>query len=284
MKKRGILFRKLTDLIARGLAYAVLGLSVGAMFWILADVFRYGCGELSFTFFLEPSKPFGMEDSGIANALLGTLLITSGAVAVALPAGLLAGIYLAEFAKGTRMGAVIRFSGNVMMGIPSILAGLFIYAIWVVPQGSFSGLAGSLSLAVIMFPLLMRNTEEILGMVPDSLRESALALGMSRMRAIVCIVCRSARNGLMTGVLLSLARVAGETAPLLFTALWSDGWPNGYFTEPTSNLPVLITEYMTNSPFEEMHRIGWAAALVVTILILILNLLCRICFREKKHV
>jgi phosphate transport system permease protein len=159
--------------------------------------------------------------------------------------------------------------------------GLFIYMALVVPTGHFSGFAGSVALALLMFPVILRTTEDILNMVPNTLRESALALGMSRTRATLSIVCRSAKNGLLTGVLLSVARVSGETAPLLFTALFADSWINSYFTAPTPSLPVLITEYTTNSPFAAMHLQGWGAALVVMSLVLLLNLSARFLFKEK---
>ena len=200
-----------------------------------------------------------------------------------IPPAILAGIYLAEFGKGTKLGNAIRFAANVMMGMPSVVAGLFVYAVLVIPMGRFSGFAGSVALAFLMFPVVLRTTEDMLLMVPDSLRESALALGCSRARTALRIICRSARGGLVTGILLAIARVSGETAPLLFTALWSDAWPKNYFTGPTANLPVLITEYATNSPFEEQHAAGWGASLVVTLLVLALNISCRIIFKEKHH-
>ncbi len=283
-RRRGLRFRKFLDRMVRVASLAALAAGLGGMLWILYTVVDHGAGALGWDFLTEPSKPYGAEHPGIANALIGTLLITLGAALMALPPALGAGIYLSEFGRGSRTAHWIRFSANVMMGVPSVLVGLFIYALWVVPTGKFSGFAGSLALAVIMFPVVMRTTEDILTMVPDALRESALALGMTRARAICRIVCRAGRNGLVTGVLLAVARVSGETAPLLFTALWSDGWPTGYFREPTSNLPVLITEYATNSPFPEQHAAGWGAALVVMTLILLLNIGCRVLFKEKKHV
>jgi len=152
-----------------------------------------------------------------------------------------------------------------------------------VPFGNFSGFAGSVALAIIMFPVIMRTTEDMLRMVPNALRESALALGMTRMRTTLVVVCKSARKGLLTGILLSLSRVSGETAPLLFTALFADSWPGHYFTQPTANLPILMTEYATNSPFAVMHQKGWGAALVMLLLVLTLNLSTRVFFKEKKY-
>lgn len=282
-KRRGLFRRKLVDRIVRILSLLALAVAVASMIWILWTVVSRGARVIDWTFLTEPSKPWGAPDPGIANALLGTLLITLGAAVMGIPPALLGGIYLAEFGKGTRLGDAIRFSANVMMGMPSVVVGLFVYALVVVATGGFSGLAGSIALAILMFPVVLRTTEDMLLMVPDSLRESALALGTTRARAAVRIICRSARGGLVTGILLAIARVSGETAPLLFTALWSDGWPRNYFTGPTANLPVLITEYSTNSPFEEQHAAGWGAALIVTMMVLLLNIATRIIFKEKHH-
>lgn len=282
MTRRPLLARKMRNWGLTVFTVLAVSAAVGAMLWIIGTVFGHGLKELNLHLLLTPSRPYG-GNGGIANALLGTVLITLGAAALSVIPGIAAGIYLAEFSHQGHLGAIFRFSANVMMGIPSILAGLFVYAAIVVPSGNFSGFAASAALAIIIFPVVMRTTEEMLKMVPDSLRESALALGMTRTRATLRIVCKSARSGMLTGILLSLSRVSGETAPLLFTAMYSDAWPKNYFAGPLANLPVQITEYSTNSPFEEMHRIGWSAALVVMMLVLVINLFTRICFREKKH-
>ncbi len=282
-RRRGLFRRKLVDRIVGVLSIAALVLAIAGMAWILWTVFARGASVLSWEFFVNPSKPYGALNAGIGNALLGTVSITLGAAVMGIPPAILAGIYLAEFGKGTKLGGAIRFAANVMMGMPSVVAGLFVYAVLVIPMGGFSGFAGSVALAFLMFPVVLRTTEDMLLMVPDSLRESALALGCSRARTSLRIICRSARGGLVTGILLAIARVSGETAPLLFTALWSDAWPKNYFTGPTANLPVLITEYATNSPFEEQHAAGWGASLVVTLLVLVLNISSRIIFKEKHH-
>ena len=282
-KRRGLFRRKLLDRIVGVLSILALFLAVAGMIWILWVVFAHGASVISWTFLTEPSKPYGTLNGGIANALLGTVEITLGAILIGVPPALLGGIYLAEFGKGTKLGNAVRFSANVMMGMPSVVVGLFIYAILVIPMHGPSGFAGSTALAVLMFPVVLRTTEDMLLMVPDALRESALALGCSRARTAVRIICRCARSGLVTGIMLAIARVAGETAPLLFTAMWSDAWPKHYFSEPTANLPVLVTEYATNSPFEEQHAAGWGAALVVTLLVLLLNISTRIIFKERHH-
>lgn len=283
MLKKNLFLRKCKDRALKVFAAAAVAAAVGAMLWILTTVAIRGFSSIGMEFFFNSTRPFGVPGGGIANALLGTLLITAGAALIAVPPAVAAGIWLAEFRDHRRLAALLRFSANVLMGTPSVLVGLFIYMILVVPTGNFSGLAASAALAVIMFPVILRTTEDMLGMVPDALRESALALGITRTRATLTVVCKSARKGLLTGILLSLSRVSGETAPLLFTAMFSDAWPTGYFSEPTANLPVLITEYATNSPFESMHRMGWGAALTVTVLVLFINLGTRIIFREKHH-
>lgn len=283
MKKRPLFFRKVFNHLLTLIAVLSISIAIGGMAWILYSVFTQGKDVLCWEFLTSPSKPYGEIDSGIANALLGTLMMTIGATFLAVPPALAGGIYLAEFGKSGKLADTIRFCANVMMGLPSILIGLFVYALLVVTTGNFSGMAGTVALAIIMFPVIMRTAEDMLLMVPDSLRESALALGMSRIRTTLSIVARSARNGLSTGVLLSLARISGETAPLIFTALFADTWSTNFFTEPTASVPVLITEYTTNSPFASMHAMGWGAALIMATIILIINISTRYIFHEDKH-
>jgi len=263
---------------------SVLAAIVGVFFlaWILFVVLRTGFSCFNWAFFTQPTKPYMIPDGGIANAILGTIFITIGAAVIGIPPGLLGGVYLSEFGRNSRLGDIIRFSSNVMMGIPSIIVGLFVYTLLVYTTKSFSGFAGSVALAIIMFPVIVRTTEDMLSMVPNQLRESALALGTPRWKATLSIIFRSAKTGLITGILLSLARVSGETAPLLFTTLWSDSWPFSFFTQPTANLTVTITEYATNSPFDEMHVKAWGAALLITIAVLCLNIICRILFKEVR--
>lgn len=282
-QRRPLLFRKLKNKVLSVFSLFSVVLAVGGMGWILCTVLTHGAQSISWEFLTSPSKPYGEPGSGIANALLGTLMMTGVATLLAVPPAMAGGIYLAEFGQGSRLAAVLRFCANVMMGVPSIIVGLFVYVLLVVSTGNFSGFAGAVALAVIMFPVVMRTTEDMLGMVPVTLRESALALGMSRARATLCIVARSARNGLVTGVLLALARVSGETAPLLFTAMFADAWPGGFFSRPTASIPVLINEYTMNSPFESMHAAGWGAALIICLLILLINILTRSIFHEKQH-
>ena len=282
LKPRGLFLRKLKNFTVIGVS--AFGTVIAAVFliWILWTILRNGAESLSVEFLTQPTKPYGVPGGGMLNAILGTALITLAATLLAVPAGMLGGVCLSEFARSSRFGNAVRFSANVMMGMPSIIVGLFIYTLIVMTTGLFSGFAGSVALAIIMFPVILRTTEDMLCMVPNALRESALAIGAPRWRITLAVVFRSAKSGLMTGVLLAVTRVAGETAPLLFTALTSDAWPTGFFTQPTANLTVTMTEYATNSPFETMHIRAWGAALIITAAVLALNILCRTIFREKK--
>lgn len=282
LKPRGLFLRKLKNFTVIGVS--AFGTVIAAVFliWILWTILRNGAESLSVEFLTQPTKPYGVPGGGMLNAILGTALITLVATLLAVPAGMLGGVCLSEFARSSRFGNAVRFSANVMMGMPSIIVGLFIYTLIVMTTERFSGFAGSVALAIIMFPVILRTTEDMLCMVPNALRESALAIGAPRWRITLAVVFRSAKSGLMTGVLLAVARVAGETAPLLFTALTSDAWPTGFFTQPTANLTVTMTEYATNSPFETMHIRAWGAALIITAAVLALNILCRTIFREKK--
>lgn len=282
LKPRGLFLRKLKNFTVIGVS--AFGTVIAAVFliWILWTILRNGAESLSVEFLTQATKPYGVPGGGMLNAILGTALITLAATLLAVPAGMLGGVCLSEFARSSRFGNAVRFSANVMMGMPSIIVGLFIYTLIVMTTGRFSGFAGSVALAIIMFPVILRTTEDMLCMVPNALRESALAIGAPRWRITLAVVFRSAKSGLMTGVLLAVARVAGETAPLLFTALTSDAWPTGFFTQPTANLTVTMTEYATNSPFQTMHIRAWGAALIITAAVLALNILCRTIFREKK--
>ena len=283
MKQRSLLWRKIKNHLLSFFSILAIVFAISIMLWVIWTVIDYGKDALTPSLFINCSAPYGGMTYGIGNAISGTLLMTLGAAIIAVPPALLAGIFLSEYKEYRKISNAIRFASNVLMGMPSILVGLFVYMLIVVPTGKFSGFAGSIALALLMFPVIVQTTENMLAMVPNTLRDSALALGMTRMRATLYIVCRSAKNSLLTGILLSLSRVSGETAPLLFTAMFADSFPTGYFTQPTANLPVLITEYATNSPFEVMHQIGWSAALVVMTMVLAVNITVRIFFREKKY-
>jgi phosphate transport system permease protein len=283
MDKRRIIWRKLIDNLIKALSIFFVCITIMMMGWIIYTVIGKGAQAFNMAFFVEPTAPYGVPEGGIANAIIGTILITCGATVIGVPCGVLGGIYLAEFGSKSRIGDFIRFAANVMMGMPSIIVGLFVYALLVYTTKHFSGFAGSIALAIIMFPVILRTTEDMLSMVPNALRESALALGMPHWKSTFYIIFRSAKDGLITGVLLAIARVSGETAPLLFTALWSDDWPTDFFSQPTANMTVTINEYATNSPFDIMHTRAWGAALLITAIILILNISCRIVFGKKSY-
>lgn len=283
MIRRSTLPRRIADSIFKITSAVSSSLGLFIMIVIVSTILYYGASMLSWEFLTSPSKPYGETGAGIANAILGTLLITFGAALIALPPALAAGIYLAEYGRDSKLASILRFTGNVLMGVPSVVVGIFVYALVVVTFGRFSGFAGSIALAFLMFPVVMRTTEDMLRMVNDSLRESVLALGETRSRGTLKVIFRAARGGILTGVLLALARVSGETAPLLFTALFADSWPTSYFSGPTASLPVLITDYTMNSPFEAMHRAGWGAAFVIAALVLAVNLISRhYAEKEKK--
>ena len=272
--------RKILDLVMK----IVSGLAslIGIIFlaWILFEVIRKGAGALHVSFFTQLTSPAGVA-GGVANAILGTFLITFLATVIGVPTGLFAGVYLSEFGKYTRLGSLVRFSINVMMGVPSIIVGLFIYTILVLPFGHFSGYAGAVALAIIMMPVAARTTEDMLNLVPNSLRESALALGAPRWRTTLGIVFRAAKTGLITGVLLAVARISGETAPLLFTAMGSQYWPRS-LNEPTANLTMTIFNYAM-SPYADWQETAWGASLLIMSGVLILTVLARILVKEAKR-
>jgi len=257
---------------------ALLGITILA--WILYEVIKRGAAALNWSFFIHLPTPPGLTGGGVANAILGTSIITLLATLAGVPTGLLAGIYLAEFGQHSRIGSLVRFTSNVMMGIPSIIVGLFIYTLLVLPKHHFSGYAGSAALAVIMLPIVARTTEDMLRLVPNALRESALALGAPRWKTTLQVVFRAAKTGLITGVLLAIARVSGETAPLLFTALNSPYWPRS-LNQPTANLTVTIFNYAM-SPYTDWQEIAWGASLLIMSAVLVLTVVARFALKEVK--
>lgn len=248
----------------------------------LASVLYYvvvrGASGIDLEFFTELPKPVGETGGGMGNAVVGTLKLVALAGLFGIPPGILAGIYLAEFGH-SRLAGLVRFSADVMSGVPSITVGLFVYALVVVTTKQFSALAGGIALAILMLPMVTRTTEELLKLVPESLREAALGLGVPKWRATLRVMLRTALPGIAVGVMLSVARVAGETAPLLFTAFNNRFWSSG-INEPTASLSVNI---YTNavSPYEDWHRQAWAAALVLLLLVLLLNISARFLVRNR---
>jgi len=256
---------------------------VGLFFlgWILFEVGRRGLGAFDLAFFTELPAPPGAEGGGLANAIVGTLVITAIATLLGVPLGVMAGVYLAEVSRGTRAAAVVRFVVNAMMGLPSIIVGLFVYTVLVLPFGHFSGFAVAVALAIIMLPVVARTSDDMLTLVPSSLREAALALGAPRWKVTFSVVFRAARTGLVTGVLLAVARVSGETAPLLFTALNSVYWPSS-IADPMGNLTVTIFNYAM-SPYADWQRAAWGASLLIMVAVLGTTILARTFFKEKKR-
>uniref|UniRef100_A0A7V4G871 Phosphate transport system permease protein PstA n=1 Tax=Desulfobacca acetoxidans TaxID=60893 RepID=A0A7V4G871_9BACT len=243
------------------------------LFWILLELLWRGVGALNWDLFFHLPTPPGVPGGGMVNAMVGTLVLTGAATVVAVPLGLLAGIYLAEYADTSKIADFSRFSANVLMGMPSIIVGVFAYTLVVVPLGKFSGYAGALALAILMLPIVTRTTEDMLRLVPNTLRESALALGLPRWKVTLAIVFRAAKAGLITGVLLAVARVSGETAPLLFTALNSPYWFSG-LGAPTPNLTVTIFNYAM-SPYPDWQQQAWGASLLITVGVLVVTLTAR---------
>ncbi len=255
-------------------------LAIFVLGWILTVVLLRGFSAFSVDFFVNLPAPPGIEGGGLGNAILGTTILTILATAMGVPLGLLAGVFLSEFGSASRITGWVRFVANVLMGTPSIIIGVFVYTVLVLPYGEFSGFAGAVALAIIMLPVITRTTEDILGLVPNALRESALALGAPRWRMTLNVVFRSAKAGLITGSLLAIARVSGETAPLLFTALNSPYWPEG-ISGPMPNLTVTIFNYAM-SPFENWKAMAWGASLLIMLAVLVLAVGSRFIFRERE--
>jgi phosphate transport system permease protein len=268
------------DAWRRFLSHLVVGLCAGAVLlalvplaFVLFYVVTQGLASLSVGFFTEMPRPAGEAGGGMANAIVGSLMVTGIGAIFAIPIGLLSGIYAAEY-PGTRFASAVRFAADTLNGVPSIVVGIFVYGIAVVPFRQFSALAGGLALGIMMIPLIMRTTEELLRLVPPTLREGALALGATRARAVFTVVVPAALPGILTGILLALARIAGETAPLLFTAFNNRFWSTDP-TQPISTLTVQVFTYAV-APYDDWHRQAWAGALVLVGLVLICSLLARV--------
>jgi phosphate transport system permease protein len=251
---------------------------VAILFLILGYLIFNGARSLNWAFFTQLPKPVGESGGGMANAIVGSLKLLLLAALMGLPVGLLAGVYLAEFG-GKTFSFVIRYTADLLNGVPSIVIGIFAYSVAVLPVKHFSTFAGGMALGVMVIPITVRSTEEFLRAVPGSLREGSMALGASKWRTIVSVILPAASGGILTGMLLALARVAGETAPLLFSAFsntyWSPGW-----SQPTASLPVMIYRYAT-SPYDDWHRQAWAGGLVLLSLVLLANLGCRLILNRK---
>jgi len=271
-------FRRFKSNMMVGLMIAAVVIAVLPLLFILAELVIRGIGSLNLAFFTRVPVPAGESGGGVLNAIVGTLIIVGMASLIGVPVGAAAGIYCAEY-PGTRLAVTTRFLSDVMNGTPSIVVGVFAWTLLVNTQKHYSALSGSVALAVLMVPMVMRTTEELIKLVPNSLREAALALGYSRWRTTLSIILRTALPGIVTGTLLAVARIAGETAPLLFTALG-----NQFLTfkpdQPMSALPLIVYQYSIG-PYEEWHRFAWAAALVLILVVLLLSVAARIATRQR---
>lgn len=271
--------RKRTNKIGLVLSTGAMVLGMAFLLWILSILFIKGFSSINLDVFTQSTPAPGSEGGGLANAILGSLMIVASCTLISTPIGVLAGLYLSEYGDRSKVASITRFVTDIMLSAPSIVIGLFVYAIVVAQVRHFSGWAGTIALALIAIPVVVRTTENMLRLVPGSLREAAYALGTPKWKVAFMITLRAAQSGVITGILLALARVSGETAPLLFTAL-----NNQFFTTnmnaPMANLPVVIFQFAM-SPYDNWVNLAWAAALLITFAVLGLNILARVVFREK---
>lgn len=286
---RSLARRRLADLAVKAFAWVAAWAGIAAMAFLVYEVAARGLRVMSWEFFTA-TTPMDVtsRSGGLANAMVGTLVITAVAAAMAIPVGFLGGVYLAEFGRDGRLATAVRMIANVVMGVPSIIVGVFAFAILVKPLGHYSGFAGSVALAFIMLPVMARTTEDILNLVPNELRESGLAMGAPRWKVTLGVVCRAARSGLVTGALLAVVRVAGETAPLLFTALSSPYWltgltgPGGFFGGPVANLTKTVYD-LAGQPYPHWQDLAWGGALVIIAAVLGMNVLVRLLFQRGRE-
>jgi phosphate transport system permease protein len=271
--------RKRVNAVALTLSLGAMAFGVFWLMWILLETVRLGLGGLSWQVFTEMTPPPMEEVGGLANAIYGSVMMVALATFIGTPVGIMAGIYLAEYGQRTWLGRVTQFINDILLSAPSIVIGLFIYAVVVSRFKSFSGWAGILALALIVIPVVIRTTENMLTLVPNALREAAYALGTPKWRVILTITLKSARAGVVTGVLLAVARIAGETAPLLFTALSNQFWTSD-LSQPMSSLPVTIFKFAM-SPYENWQKLAWAGVFLITMGVLALNIIARVLFRNK---
>ena len=271
--------RKRVNAFALTLSMAAMAFGLFWLIWILLETVRLGVGGLNLATFTQMTPPPQADTGGLANAIFGSLVMVSLATLIGTPIGVLAGIYLAEYGQKGWLGSLTRFINDILLSAPSIVIGLFIYAVVVAQVKSFSALAGVLALALIVIPVVIRTTENMLSLIPNALREAAYALGTPKWKVIATITLKAARSGVMTGVLLAFARIAGETAPLLFTALSNQFW-TASLTEPMASLPVTIFKFAM-SPYENWQKLAWAGVFLITLGVLALNILARVLFRQK---
>jgi phosphate transport system permease protein len=272
--------RRLANALGMVTSMLAMGLGLAVLMWILVVLFSNGFAALDWNILTKDTPAPGTDGGGLRNAIVGSLMMVGLSVLVATPVGILAGIYLTEYGDQSKTAELTRFVTDIMLSAPSIVIGLFVYAIAVATLGGFSGYAGSLALALIAVPVVMRTTENMLRLVPGSLREAAFALGAPRWKVSLSVTLRAAKSGVITGVLLAIARISGETAPLLFTAL-SNQFYNDDMSKPMANLPVVIFQFAM-SPYDNWIRLAWGGALLITLTVLVLNILARVFFRDKQ--
>jgi phosphate transport system permease protein len=253
---------------------------MGFLFWILSVLVINGIDALSANIFLNEGAPPGNDQGGLKHALIGQLYLVGYASIFGVPLGILAGTYLSEYSQKSKIAEVVRDISDIMMSAPSIVIGAFVYAVVVTPMGHFSGWAGSIALTIIMLPIILRTTDDMLQLVPSTLREAAFALGAPKYKVIIQVVYRGAKAGILTGILLGVARVAGETAPLLFTS-FNDNFLNTDMMQPMASLTVTMYNY-ASSPYEDWQQLGWAAAFILSMFILTLNILGRLFLLKKR--
>jgi phosphate transport system permease protein len=273
-------WRNFKNALMQTIAFLCAILVVVPLFLVLYHLIKEGFSSINLAFFTQLPKPVGESGGGMANAIVGTFILLAQAALFGVPVGVFGGVFLSEYGS-SRFNRWIRFTADVLNGVPSITWGMVVYALVVVPMRGFSALAGGIVLGMMMIPLVMRTTEEVLQLVPGGYREAALALGIAKWRAIVQIVVRTALKGIVTGVLLALARVAGETAPLLFTAFGNHFWTHK-LTDPISAMPLQIFAYAI-SPYDDWHRLAWAGALVLVMFVLVINISVRLLTRDRFH-
>jgi len=274
--------RRVTNIVGLTLSMTAMAIGLSALLWILFVLFSNGIAALDWSLFTQDTPAPGTEGGGLRNAIVGSLMIVGLAVAVSTPIGILAGVYLTEYGDTSKTAEFTRFVTDIMLSAPSIVLGLFVYAIAVATVGNFSGYAGSLALGLIAIPVVMRTTENMLRLVPGSLREAAFALGAPRWKVSTQVSLRAAKSGVITGLLLAVARISGETAPLLFTAL-NNQFYSTKMEGPMANLPVVIFQFAM-SPYDNWIQLAWGGALLITLAVLLLNILARVFFRNKTPV
>jgi phosphate transport system permease protein len=271
--------RKRVNALALTLSLGAMAFGVFWLIWILFETLRLGAGGLSWQVLTQMTPPPQAETGGLANAIFGSLAMVTLATAIGTPIGILAGIYLAEYGQRNWLGRLTQFINDILLSAPSIVIGLFVYSVVVVRMKSYSGLAGVLALALIVIPVVVRTTENMLNLIPNALREAAYALGAPKWKVILAITLKAARAGVVTGVLLAVARIAGETAPLLFTALSNQFWTSK-LSEPMASLPVTIFKFAL-SPYQNWQSLAWVGVFLITLGVLGLNILARVMFRNK---